>query len=198
MTDKKGTNQPKADQPGAGKINPKKADAVEKLAQKLQKAKTFFLTDYRGLTHQQLETLKKALKKVEGEFVVAKNTMLRIAMKKNAKMENATMQELDNELKNPTAALFAYGDEIAAIKELAKFIKSTQLPKIKIGFFAGNKATAADFTKLASLPTRDILLATLAARLKSPIYGLHYAMSWNLRKLVTVLGNIKDKKPASN
>lgn len=184
---------------GAKKLSQKKTDAVSKLTDKIGRAKTFFLTDYRGLTHQQLETLKKTLKKVEGEFVVAKNTMIRIAMRQcnsSASSEQA-MKQLEPELKNPTAAFLSYGDEIAAIKELANFIKTTQLPKIKIGFFAGTVATEADFKKLANLPTREVLLATLVNRLQSPIYGLHHALNWNLQRLVTVLGNIKDKKPAN-
>lgn len=179
----------KQEKKGAKKLNPRKADAVTKLTNKLGKAKAFFLTDYRGLTHQQLETLKKSLKKVEGEFLVAKNTLLKIALK-----DNSAKQDFEKELKNPTATLFAYGDEIAAIKELANFIKTTQLPKIKIGLFGGKLATEADFTKLASLPTRDVLLATLAIRLKGPIYGLHYALNWNLQRLVVALNNIKSKK----
>lgn len=181
---------------GATKINQRKSDAVSQLADKLGKAKAFFLTDYRGLTHQQVETLKKTLKKVEGEFLVAKNTLLRIAMKQlNPSISSGqTMKQLEEQLKNPTATFFSYGDEISAIKELANFIKTTQLPKIKIGFFAGNIASEADFQKLASLPTRSVLLATLVNRLKSPIYGLHFALNWNLERLVIVLNNIKSKK----
>lgn len=182
---------------GAKKLSQKKNDAVLQLTDKIAKAKAFFFTDYRGLTHQQLETLKKALKKVEGEFVVAKNTFLKIAIGKDAKIQSNqdTIGKLEEQLKNPTGAFLSFGDEITAIKELANFIKTTQLPKIKIGFFAGNLATEADFKKLSNLPTRDILLATLVNRLQSPIYGLHHALNWNLQRLVTVLGNIKDKKP---
>ncbi len=180
---------------GAKKLNPRKAEVVTQLSDKLARAKAFFLTDYRGLTHQQLEKLKKSLKKVEGEFVVAKNTLLKLAISsQQSTVNNENKEKLQNELREPTATLFAYGDEISAIKELSNFIKSAQLPKIKIGFFAGNIATNADFNKLSGLPTLNVLLATLVNRLKSPIYGLHYAMSWNLQKLVTVLGNIKDQK----
>ncbi len=188
MTDKK----------GAKKYNPKKTDTIAKLSDKFGKAKAFFLADYRGLTHQQLETLKKSLKKVEGEFVVAKNTLLNKALNiEHLTFNKETKEKIAEELKNPTAAFFAYKDEIAAIKEFANFIKTTQLPKINIGFFAGKVALGEDFQKLASLPTRDILLATLAIRLKSPIYGLHRALNWNLQRLVTVLENVKNKKPAS-
>ncbi len=177
--------------------NQKKIDQVKLLTDKIGRAKTFFLADYRGLKHQQLESLRKVLKKVEGEFVIAKNTLLKLSLKKNATMNDDTMSQLENELKNPTATLFAFGDEIAPIKALSDFIKAHQLPKIKIGFFAGKVATEADFAKLASLPTRDVLLATLAMRLNGPIYGLHYALRWNLRRLVIALDQAKSKKVAN-
>lgn len=165
----------------------RKIDSVAQLKQKLEKAKSFFLTDYRGLTHQQLEQLRKGLKKVEAEYLVAKNTLLKLAIKSFDKA-------FESELKNPTATLLAYGDEIAPIKELANFIKNAQLPKIKLGFFAGRVATESDFKQLATLPTKDILMSNLVSRLQSPISGFHYALNWNLRRFVTVLDNVRSKK----
>jgi len=173
----------------------KKIDTVKTLKEKLSRTKALFLTDYRGLTHQQLEVLRKSLKKVEAEFLVAKNRLIKIAFQNNqVTSDKKQTEKLEEELKNPTAAFLIYGDEISAIKTLATFIKITQLPKIKIGLFSGNLATEVDFQKLASLPTREILLATLVGSMKSPIYGLHHALSWNIQRFVRVLGNIKDKK----
>lgn len=171
-----------------------KIEAVKLLKDKIGKSKALFFTDYKGITHQQLEGLRKALKKVEAEYVVAKNTLLEKAIELSG---SKASEALKKELNNPTATLLAYGDEIAAIKELATFIKNTSLPKIKLGVFAGNVVSSADFTKLASLPTRDVLLATLVGRLSGPLYGLHNAMSWNIRKLVYALDAIKGKKPSN-
>lgn len=169
----------------------KNIDSVKTLTDKLAKAKALFLADYRGLTHQQLESLRKTLKKVEAEFLVVKNTLLKITMEQ---LNNETMKQLTPELKNPTATLLIYGEEIAPIKALADFVKKNVLPKIKIGLFSGKLATETDFNKLASLPTRDILLAMLVNRLNSPIQGLHYSLNWNLQRLATVVNNIKNKK----
>jgi large subunit ribosomal protein L10 len=91
--------------------------------------------------------------------------------------------------------LVIFGDEVAAIKALSDFIKKVQLPIVKLGLFDGRLATVADFNKLASLPTRDVLLATLAARLKSPLFGLHYGLKWDLNQLVYALNAVKSKKP---
>ena len=184
-------------QPKISQNKQRKMEAVESLKVKLQKAKTFFLTDYRGLTHKQLETLRKSLKKVEAEYLVTKNRLLKLALDQievNVQSFKEARERLVQELNNPTATLLAYGDEIAPIKELFNFIKNAQLPKIKLGFFGGKVLSEDDFKTLASLPTKDVLLATLASRLQSPISGLHYALRWNLQTFVLALNNIKNKK----
>lgn len=175
-----------------------KIETVKQLTEKLTKAKTIFLTDYKGITHQQLEGLRKSLAKVEAEYVVTKNTLLSRAMKSlNKAQDKKSIEQLGNELQNSTATLFAYGDEIAAVKILATFIKNTSLPKIKLGLFEGDIATETDFIKLAALPTKEVLLGTLVGRLSGPLYGLHNAASWNIRKLVYALEAVKSKKPAN-
>ena len=171
-----------------------KIEAVKMLKEKIGKSKALFLTDYKGITHQQLENLRKALKKVEAEYIVAKNTLLARALTEETQ---DLAKQLESTLQNPTAIFLIFGDEITAVKELAAFIRSTTLPKIKMGIFAGNIATEADFTKLASLPTKQVLLAILVNRLQSPISGFHYALRWNLQKVVTVFDNIKNKKPSN-
>lgn len=178
----------------AAKTSPnreRKIEAVSALQEKLQAAKAFFFTDYRGLTHKQLEDLRKSLKKVSAEFIVAKNTLLKLAIRR---LPDNAKQELESALNNPTAALLIHGDAVNAVKTAAKFMKNFQLPKIKIGFFEDRIATADDFKKLSVLPSKEILLATLAMRMKSPLYGLHYALNWNLRRIVVALTNIKEKK----
>lgn len=178
----------------------KKIEAVGMLQEKLAKTKVLFLADYQGLTHKQLEELRKSLKKVEAEFLIAKNRLLKIAIResKNAALNaQDVLEHLEKALEKPTAAFLAYGDEIAPIKALSAFIKTVQLPKIKHGMFGGKPASDKEFQTLATIPTREVLLATLAMRLKSPVYGLHYAMRWNLQKLVIALDNVKNKKPAN-
>lgn len=171
-------------------------DSVKLLKEKLAKATALFFTDYRGMTHKQLEALRKALKKAHAEYIVAKNTLLKIALKEEKKegFTDDTITKLSEQLEEPTATLLTYGEEIGAIKTLEAFIKTAQIPRIKIGFFSGKIATVEDFKKLAALPSREILLATLVSRLQSPIYGLHHAMRWNLAQLVYMLDAVGKKK----
>ncbi len=159
-----------------------KIETVEQLKEKVAKAKSMVLADYRGLTHHQLEEIKKAMKEIGAEFVITKNTLLKMAMSKD---EADSLQS--TALNGPTATLFSYQDEIAPLSALAKFIKNFGLITVKAGVLNDKILTSQEVLKIASLPSREVLMATLAARLKSPIYGLHYSLSYNLQKLALVL-----------
>ena len=88
-------------------MNQKKVSVVSQLKYKVFKAKAIVLTDYRGLTHKQLEDLRKVVKKVDAEYVVVKNSLLKIA-------------GVDNVPSGTLAVLFSYGDEFAPLKAVAK------------------------------------------------------------------------------
>lgn len=181
------------------KSRQKKIELVGQFEEKVKRAKALVLTDYRGMTHQQLEALKKALKGVEAELVVTKNTLLKRALeignwKLSTKGGSASGGEIGNSLTGPTATLFAFGDVIAPLKELAKTIKALKIPAIKLGLLDGKTLTGEDVLKLATLPSREVLIAQVVGGMKSPIYGLHRALVWNLQRLVLTLKAIEKTK----
>lgn len=165
----------------------KKIDTVKELTEKVGRAKALVLADYRGLKHKQLEELRKLLKKTEGEFVVTKNRLLLRVLADKAK-------GLESALSDATATLFAYADEVAPLKELLKFFKAVGFGKTKGGLLGDTALSETEVTRLASLPGRQQLLGQLVGQLNAPIQGLHYALSWNINKLVWALNNIKDQK----
>ncbi len=165
----------------------KKIETVEKLTEKVAKAKSIMLTDYRGLKHKQLEELRKLLKKTESELVVTKNRLLLRALGDKA-------EKVSEQLSDTTAALFAYADEVAPLKELLKYFKTAGVGKAKGGLLGSQVLSDADMTRLASLPSREVLLGQLVGQMKAPIQGLHYALNWNLNKLVWALNAVKEKK----
>ena len=165
----------------------RKIDAVAGLTEKISKAKVMILADYRGLKHKQLEELRRNVKKSNGEFTISKNRfILRALGDKGESMKEA--------LNESTAVLFAYQDEVAPLKEMLKFFKTTGLGKTKAGLMGDTFMSDADVTKLASLPNREVLLGKLVRQLNSPIQGLHYALQWNMNKFVWALNAIKGKK----
>ena len=171
----------------------KKEAVVSEVSEKMEKAKALVFTNYQGLTHKQLEDLKKKLREHDTEVSVVKNTLLKLALSKTAKKE-AVKDE--NALNNPTATMFIYSDIVAPLKELAKTIKEFGLPSIKFGILDNKTVTAEEVAKLSTLPTREVLIAQVVSGLKSPIYGLHRALSFNIQQLVMTLKAIETKKPS--
>ncbi len=167
----------------------KKQAIVEEIADKASKAKALVFTNYQGLTHKQLEGLKKGIKPLDGEFVVAKNTLvLRALEKASVKIENP--ESLDG----PTGTMFLYADPVEPLKKLAKMIKELNLPSVKLGILDNQALTSEQVLKLATLPSRNTLLAQFVGGMKSPLYGLHRALNWNIQKLVLTLKAIESKK----
>ena len=165
----------------------KKIDSVTEITQKVAKAKSIFLADYSGLKHKQLEELRKILKKTDAEFAVTKNTLFKRALGDKA----STLESL---LTQSTAALFAYADEVAPLKELMKFFKAAGVGKTKGGLMGSHTLSGVDVIRISTLPTRQILLGQLVGQLNAPIQSLHYALNWNVHKLVWALNAVKGKK----
>lgn len=164
-----------------------KEEIVAKLSEKVNKSKSIIFTNYQGLTHLQLERIKKTAKKLEAEYVTTKNTLLKKALGDKINAEKEKFSE-------PTATLFIYNEIAQPLKELIKVIKELNLPKIKFGILEGKIITEEEVTKIASLPPLPVLRAQLLGQMKAPISGLHRALNWNLQKFVMTLNAIKEKK----
>ena len=101
---------------------------------------------------------------------------------------------LKDSLTEQTAVLFSYKDEVAPLKEMLKFFKAAGMGKAKAGIMGTTVMTEKDVTRLATLPSKEVLLGKLVGQLNAPIQGLHYALSWNINKLVWALNAVKGKK----
>src|SRR5690348_13576771 len=85
----------------------KKIDLVNELTAKVDKSKAMVFTNYQGLTHHQLETLKRAMKKADAEFVATKNRLMLLALG-----DKVTSEEDKDKFQQPTAVLFMYNDVV--------------------------------------------------------------------------------------
>ncbi|MCL5438612.1 MAG: 50S ribosomal protein L10 [Patescibacteria group bacterium] len=175
----------------------KKAQIVAEVAQKVDKSKILIFTNYQGMTHQQIEELKKSLKKTDAEYAITKNTLLARSFKEPNDSVSA--------LSGPTGTIFGYADPIAPLKELVKIIKKLKLPLIKFGIFSAKDGSASgregwkllsenDIIQMSSLPPKEVLLAKLFGSMKSPISNLVFVLNGNIQKLVITLKAIEIKK----
>lgn len=169
----------------------KKVEIVAKLNEKIASAKAIIFTNYQGLTHKQLEGLKKAIKPLKAEYIVAKNSLVLRAL-----AENKIKVEDEKQFEGPTGTLLIYEDVVGPLKELAKLVKELGIPNVKFGIVEEKNYTDEQIMKLSTLPTRETLLTQIAVGLKSPISGLHRTLSWNMQKLVLTLNAVVAVKPA--
>ncbi|MGL4745471.1 MAG: 50S ribosomal protein L10 [Dermatophilaceae bacterium] len=139
-----------------------KAAAVAELSAKFQSAKAAVLTEYRGLTVQQITELRTSLRG-HATYAVVKNTLTQLAAK------DAGVTAFDGQLVGPSAIAFVDGDPVEAAKGLRDFAKANPLLVIKGGVLDGAPLSAAELSKLADLESREVLLAKLAGAMNASL-----------------------------
>jgi len=159
-----------------------KAVIIDELAQKFTVCDIGILTDYRGLTNMEMTSLRRRLRESGIEYRVVKNTLARFAAVK------ADIEELVASLTGPIAVAFGYGDITAPAKVLVGYIKSAKTGLgIKGGFLSQRVLTAEEVVTLATLPSREVLLAKVVGGMQAPIVLLVNQLAAPLRGLVCVL-----------
>lgn len=166
----------------------KKEVIVAEVSEKVNKAKAMVFTNFEGLTHKQLEEFKREIKKADAEFAATKNTLLKLALGEEKIAGN------EDKFQKPTGTIFMYGDVVEPLKVLAKMVKEMEKPEIKFGLLEGKPMTDKEVLKLATLPSREVLLAQMFGMMRSPIQGFHRALAWNLQKFVMTLSAIEKQK----
>jgi len=165
-------------------------DIVKKIRAKAEKAKAVIFTDVKGLSSNNTNSLRAKMKETEADVMVAKNTLLEVALKE-AKYDTSEASKLFN---NSTAAVFSYNDVVAPIKAIIEFAKTLELPKIKGGIIEGKFLSAEQIDTLSKLPSKEALLGQLVYVLQSPITGFANVLNGKQKDLVYALSAIAKKK----
>ena len=152
------------------KIIAQKEKEVEELAAKIKEAKIVLLTDYRGISVEQVTNLRADLRKSNSEYRVIKNNITRRAL---AKCEYEGLDEL---LEGPTAVVMNNEDYLEAAKAIYNFAKDNDFYKIKGGIIEGKVMTAEEIITLAKLPSKETLIGMLAGALLGNISKLAVAL----------------------
>ena len=146
------------------KIIEMKAQQVAEVKEKIAKAQSVVVFDYRGLTVEEVTALRNDMRKAGVEYVVLKNSIV-----ERAAREDGIDEKLHDFLKGPSAFAFGYDDAVAPAKILKEAIKKCE---IKGGIVEGAVTGAKDLDAIADLPSRDVLIARLLGSMMSPISGL--------------------------
>jgi large subunit ribosomal protein L10 len=158
---------------------------VTSLQEKLRGAKTAIITDYRGLNVAELSSLRKDLREADTEYYVVKNTFAKRAL------QGTPMEPLEPYFTGPSAIALNLNDPAAPAKVLSKFTKDNPKLEIKIGFLEGKVISLYEIQKLATISSRENLLASLLGTLQAPATGMVNALSGILRKFFGTLEAIR-------
>ena len=162
------------------------------LKEQLTTAKGVVLTGYKGLTVAQDTELRRALREAGVTYHVVKNTMLRFAA------EEAGIEGLSEHLEGTTAFAFA-DDAVAPAKVICDFIKKNKLEEagiltVKVGMVEGKVIDANEVKALASLPSREELIAKALGSMNAPITNTVNVLQGVIRKAVYVLEAVRAQK----
>ncbi len=158
-----------------------KTESVATLRERLQPVKTAVITEYRGLTVQQLSDLRKQLKAAAAEYKVVKNRLARLAVKELA------LDSLATHFKGPTGLAFTAKDPVPMAKALQTFVRANPALTIKVGLVEGKVVAPAELKALADLPSKEALRAQLVGTLQGPLSQLVSLLVAPQRELVQVL-----------
>lgn len=156
---------------------PQKVEAVQALKERLESSDAALLAEFSGLKVGEMMQVRRKLAEDGTNFGVVKNTLGRIAA------TQAGMEELIPLLRGSTAIAFVKGDAVIAAKNLDEVAKKYPALVVKGGILGGKVLDAAQAKALASVASREVLLAQLAGLLISPIQkmgSLLYAPLGNL------------------
>ncbi len=161
---------------------------LQMLKEKMGSSQIIIMADYKGIDVDAMTKLRRKMRDSDSELKVAKNTIIKIAARELA------IENVDPYLEGPTALAFGINDPVAPAKVLSEFIKEYKKLEIKAAVLEGQVIDAAQVKALASLPSREVLLAKVLGGMQAPMYGFAGALQGLLRNFVYVLDAVREKK----
>jgi large subunit ribosomal protein L10 len=175
----------------AARVPARKQEAVADLSERLSRATSAVITDYRGLTVKQLEELRGRLRGEGIDYVVVKNTLARRAA------DAAGVSPFTEVLRGPVGLALGYGDLSAPARILSEYFRINRRLPLVAGLVEGRVLDAATVRTLGELPSRDVLLAQLAGTIQSPLTTLAGALTSILSTLAATLDAYSEKLAAA-
>jgi large subunit ribosomal protein L10 len=167
-----------------------KEKMVEEVLSSFKEHPNFFITSYMGTSVSELEQVRKNLRASSSEYLVVKNSILRVILDK------LKLESMKDMVDGGVGVSFSGEDFISACKVLVRFSKDHDKFKIKGALLDGKVVTLDKVKEIASLPAKDALRAQAIAGIKAPITGFVFTLSGILRKFVYAVDAVKSRRPA--
>lgn len=148
------------------------------------------VTEYRGMSVEELTQLRVSLRKSGAKFKVIKNRVARKALEADVQ----AISPLAPKFKGPVGLILSYKDSAQATKAAFDFEKDHPNFIVKAGYVEKDVYAPEQLKAIANLPSKEVLLGQILGTIMNPHRGLVTVLSGVTRNLVTVLNAIKDKK----
>ena len=160
-----------------------KMDRVEELKGQLERSTITFSADYTRTTVNQMTELRRAMRGGGIEFTVVKNTLMYLAA------DQAGKPQVKDIVQGPSAVAFGYDDPAAAAKTISDYARANANSFSIRGAVMGDGAALGPegVTRLATLPPKPVMLATLLAQMQAPMARLVGALNGPVQNLDNVL-----------
>jgi len=147
-----------------------------------------FLLDYKGISVPQVTALRDKVRDSGGHYEVVKNTLALRAI------DGKALAELKEHFVGPTAVVYSMSDPVALAKALTDFAKDVPAVQFKAGLVESRSIAANQIKDIASLPSREQLIAKLLFLLQSPVTRLARVLAAVPQQLVVVLDQVRKQK----
>jgi large subunit ribosomal protein L10 len=168
-----------------------KEQLVEEIKDKFADSQAVLLADYRGLSVKELQQLRVKLREVGAELRVFKNSLTEIAMRELA------LPSMTEYLTGPTAFVFASEDPVAPAKALTAFAKEHKALELKAGLVENQVVNAEGVKVIATLPSREELIAKLLGTMQNPIVGFARVLNGPVEAFARTVSAVADQKSAA-
>lgn len=169
-----------------------KEEAVDALATEIGGHSIVLLSDFTGMNVETATEIRRRFREESVKFRVVKNSLARRAL------ERIGAKDLAERLTGPNAVVLSESDPVAPAKILVEFERKNDTPKIRSGWVDASIVTAADIRRIADLPSREQLLAQIAAGCQAPVAGLARLLHEMVRQLVSTLDEVGKSKAAGS
>lgn len=167
-----------------------KEQLLAEYEQGLKTAPHAFVLGYQGIKVPQVTALREKVRQSGGQYVVVKNTLALRAI------DGAGLAPLKEQFVGPTAVVYTDGDPVSLAKALTEFAKDVPAIQFKGGMVEGRTIAADQIKDIASLPSREELIAKLLFLLQSPITSFVRVLAAVPQSFVMVLDQIRQQKDA--
>lgn len=168
-----------------------KIDAVKELREKFSAAQSVVLADYRGLNVEQMTELRAQCRAAGVDLRVAKNRLAKLALRELG------LPALDSQLTGPTIFAIGVNDPVSPAKALSEFAKKNDRLAIKGGLIGKEVANAASVAQLATLPSKEELIARMAGSIAAPSTKIAIALNQVVSGLARAIRAVAEQKQAA-